>query len=66
VVELTTAMLTRCVKPDVMPAHSLALPYDAMIIAHSVASLGKMLLRPELPEVAETQYRLAKRSWNCR
>ena len=35
-----------------MPAHSLARPYDAMMVAHSRSSLGMMLLRPELPEVA--------------
>src|SRR5690348_4159646 len=62
VVELTTATLAGCSGPALIPAHSLARPYDAISVAHSLTSLGMMLLRPELPDVADTQYRPAKRS----
>ena len=48
-----------------MPAHSFARAYEAIVIAHSSASLGMMLLRPELPEVADTQYLPANRSLLC-
>jgi hypothetical protein len=62
VVELTTAIRTGCSGLAWMPDHSLARAYEAIAVAHSCASLGTTLFRPELPEVAETQYRPANGS----
>jgi hypothetical protein len=56
-VELTTAIRVRWRTPARTPAHSLALAYEAITAAHSATSVGTMLRRPELPDVAATQYR---------
>src|ERR687898_337896 len=55
-VELTTAVLTRCVRPAVEPAQSKARLYEATTCTHSRKFHKKTPRLPVVPAVAETKY----------